>query len=160
MALANSFSVFETAIGSRRDLEILRYLELNYKPVASCRDGVLYVQPVAPYYVYGVQGRKILCMSQMIFLRPQEAKALLTKGEQVACPAMPSDPPESHMHSWRVDDSDVVDSERPTKAEIAPLYVKWRMRLVAVNPPYLGGNTKDRTRALEEVLDYPWNTVW
>jgi hypothetical protein len=141
-------------MGSRRELEVLRYLELNYKPVASCRDGVLYVQPAHPYNVYGVRGRKIVCLSQSIFLRPEEAKALLTVGQQVACPALPGDPPESHRHSWRADDSDGQDSEGPKKAEIALLYVKWRMRLVVVHPPYLGGTTADRTRALEEVLDY------
>jgi hypothetical protein len=152
--LADSFIVLQTAMVSRRDSEVLRFLELNYKPVASCRDGVLYVQPVAPYNVFGVRARKIVCLSQTIYLRPEEAKALLKKGEQGVCPAMPGDPPESHRHSWRQDDSDTLDSEGPTVAEIALLYVKWRMRLVVVKPPYLGGGTKERGRALEEVLDY------
>lgn len=37
-------------------------------------------------------------------------------------------------------------------AEIALMYVKWRMRLVVVKEPYVKGTTKDRTRALMEVL--------
>jgi hypothetical protein len=37
-------------------------------------------------------------------------------------------------------------------AEIALLYVKWKMRLVVVREPNVRGTTKDRTRALMEVL--------
>ena len=85
--------------------------------------------------VYTVQGRRIVCLSQIIFLRPAEVKALLTKGRQVVCPAMPGDPPECNRHSWRVDESDDQDSKGPKKAEITLLHVKWWMRFVVIHSP-------------------------
>jgi hypothetical protein len=137
---------------SRRQENLLRILQLNYKPVASCRDDILCVQPAPPYNVFGVQGRVILCLSQLEFLGPYTGKKLLTKGEQAACRAMPGDPPEAHQHSIHWDVNEPDNSEGPIMAEIALLYVKWKMRLVVVREPNVRGTTKDRTRALMEVL--------
>ncbi len=136
---------------SRRQEDFLRYLQLNFKPVASCRDGILYVEPVPPYNVWGVQGRVVLCLSQIEFL-DSNCKKLLIKGGRAVCTAMPGDPPEAHQHQTRWDMSEDTNSEGPTMAEIALMYVKWRLRLVVVKEPYVGGTTKDRTRALMGVL--------
>jgi hypothetical protein len=86
------------------------------------------------------------------FLDPNTGKKLLTKGEQAACRAMPGDPPEAHQHSIHWDVNEPDNSEGPIMAEIALLYVKWKMRLVVVREPNVRGTTKDRTRALMEVL--------
>jgi hypothetical protein len=88
------------------------------------------------------------------YLDPATGKKLLLKRGQANCKAMQGDPPEAHRHTWRWDESESEDSEGPTMAEIALLYVEWRLRLVVVKEPYVGGTTKDRTRALMEVLDY------
>lgn len=137
---------------SRREQIHLDFLIANFKPVASCRDGVLYVRPIAPYNVFYVRGRKVVCCSQMLYLQPDVAKGLLPKDRRYECTARPEDGPEAHIHCNRTLDG--TDSEGPLKAEIALLVVKWRMRLVVVQPPYKGGTSVDRSRALESVLEY------
>ena len=133
-------------IVSRREQVRLDYLFENFKPIASCRDGVLYVRPIAPNNVFYVRGRKVICCSQMLFLQPDAAKGLLPKDRR------PEDGPVAHVHCNRTLDG--TDSEGPIKAVIALLFVKWRMRLVVIQPPYKGGTFGERSRALEFVLDF------
>jgi hypothetical protein len=91
-----------------------------------------------------------------MYLRLYEAKGLLSKEIQKFCLAMPCDHPEDHMHRCRVGDEE--DYERTKMAEISLLYEKWGICLAVVNPPFLGGETADRSRALEARagLGLPW----
>jgi serine/threonine protein kinase HipA of HipAB toxin-antitoxin module len=92
----------------------------------------------------------------VLYLHPDEAQGFLSEVVQINCRAITSDPWEAHTHRFPVGDGEGY--ERTNMTDFVLLYVKWRMRLMVLHPPFLQRGTVDRSRALEAGagLELPW----